>query len=198
MSEQPGAREIAGGDSAASDPAAAAQPADRPGAADALLLRMTGIEKRYAGVRALRGVDLEVIEGEVHGLVGENGAGKSTLIKILSGAEQADAGQVEYDGHPVHFGSTAAALSSGIGTVFQEPQVFPDLTVAENVFVGRELRTGDGRVNWAEQERRCLELLNALHLDPNLTNRTMGELSVATWQLVSIAKALAADCRILI
>src|SRR3954470_20996239 len=167
-------------------------------AANEPLLRMTGIEKRYAGVRALRGVDFEVLPGEVHGLIGENGAGKSTLIKILSGVEQADAGHIEYDGRTVHFGSTAAALASGIGTVFQEPQVFPDLTVAENVFVGRELRTGDRRVDWAEQEKHCVELLRSLHLDPSLAHRTMGDLSVATWQLVSIAKALAADCRILI
>jgi rhamnose transport system ATP-binding protein len=167
-------------------------------AANEPLLRMTGIEKRYAGVRALRGVDFEVLAGEVHGLIGENGAGKSTLIKILSGVEHADGGSIEYDGRKVHFGNTATALASGIGTVFQEPQVFPDLTVAENVFVGRELRTGDRRVDWAEQEKHCVELLRSLHLDPSLAHRTMGDLSVATWQLVSIAKALAADCRILI
>jgi rhamnose transport system ATP-binding protein len=165
---------------------------------DVPLLRMSGIEKRYAGVRALRGVDFEVLAGEVHGLVGENGAGKSTLIKILSGVEHADAGRIEYDGQQVHFTSTAAALVSGIGTVFQEPQVFPDLTVAENVFVGREVRTGDRRIDWPEQERHCVELLQSLHLEPGLAHRTMGDLSVATWQLVSIAKALAADCRILI
>ena len=173
-------------------------PAPAGPAIEAPLLKMSGIEKRYAGVRALRGVDFEVLAGEVHGLIGENGAGKSTLIKILSGVEQSDAGHIEYDGQQVHFTSTAAALASGIGTVFQEPQVFPDLTVAENVFVGRELRTGDRRVNWAEQERHCVDLLRSLHLDPGLSHRTMGDLSVATWQLVSIAKALASDCRILI
>ena len=173
-------------------------PAAAGPAADAPLLKMSGIEKRYAGVRALRGVDFEVLAGEVHGLIGENGAGKSTLIKILSGVEQSDGCHVEYDGKQVHFTNTAAALASGIGTVFQEPQVFPDLTVAENVFVGRELRTGDRRVDWAEQARHCVDLLRSLHLDPGLAHRTMGDLSVATWQLVSIAKALASDCRILI
>src|SRR5438105_2797577 len=151
------------------------------------LLRMSGISKRYAGVHALRGVGLEILAGEVHGVVGENGAGKSTLIKILSGVERADSGRVSYGGKAVHFTSTAAALASGIGTVFQEPQVFGDLTVAENVFVGRELRTRDGRVDWPEQERRCAELLASLHLDPHLVHRTMSDLPVATWQLVSIA-----------
>src|SRR2546423_7858537 len=90
------------------------------------LLLMSGISKRYAGVHALRGVGLDVLAGEVHGVVGENGAGKSTLIKILSGAERADSGRISYGAKAVHFTSTAAALASGIGTVFQEPQVFGD------------------------------------------------------------------------
>jgi rhamnose transport system ATP-binding protein len=115
----------------------AAPPGDHP------LLAMRGIVKRYAGVQALRGVDFDVTAGEVHALVGENGAGKSTLIKIVSGVEQADAGTVLLDGRRVRFHSTAAALQAGIGTVFQEPHVFADLTVAENIFVGREIRTPD-------------------------------------------------------
>jgi rhamnose transport system ATP-binding protein len=167
-------------------------------AGDHPLLAMRGIVKRYAGVQALRGVDFEVVAGEVHALVGENGAGKSTLIKIVSGVEQADAGEVLLDGRRVRFNSTAAALQAGIGTVFQEPHVFADLTVAENVFVGREIRTPDGRVDWEEQQRRCLQLLEQLHIDPRIAERTMELLPVATWQLVSIAKALAAEARILI
>jgi rhamnose transport system ATP-binding protein len=167
-------------------------------AGDKPLLVMRGIEKRYAGVRALRGVDFDVKAGEVHALVGENGAGKSTLIKIVSGVEQADAGEVLLDGSRVRLTSTAAALQAGIGTVFQDPHVFADLTVAENVFVGREIRTPDGRVDWEQQYRHCLELLEQLHIDPRIADRTMEHLPVATWQLVSIAKALAAEARILI
>jgi rhamnose transport system ATP-binding protein len=165
---------------------------------DPPLLSLRGIVKRYAGVQALRGVDFDLAAGEVHALVGENGAGKSTLIKIVSGAEQADAGSITLDGKRTRFNSTAAALQAGIGTVFQEPHVFADLTVAENVFVGREIRTRDGRVDWERQRRRCLELLEQLHLDPGIADRTMEHLPVATWQLVSIAKALAADARVLI
>jgi rhamnose transport system ATP-binding protein len=170
----------------------AAPPGDKP------VLVMRGIEKRYAGVRALRGVDFDVYAGEVHALVGENGAGKSTLIKIVSGVEQADAGEVLLDGSRIRLSSTAAALQAGIGTVFQDPHVFADLTVAENVFVGREIRTPDGRVDWEQQYRHCLELLEQLHIDPRIADRTMEHLPVATWQLVSIAKALAAEARILI
>ena len=170
----------------------AAPPGDHP------LLAMRGIVKRYAGVQALRGVDFDVTAGEVHALVGENGAGKSTLIKIVAGVEQADAGTVLLDGRRVRFNSTAAALQAGIGTVFQEPHVFADLTVAENIFVGREIRTPDGRVDWEQQFRRCLGLLEQLHIDPRIAERTMEHLPVATWQLVSIAKALAAEARILI
>ena len=108
------------------------------------LLRLRGVQKRYGGVRALRGVDLDVLAGEVHAIVGENGAGKSTLIKIVSGAEAADAGTVEIDGAPLHGGNTQEAMEAGIATVYQEPHLFGELTVAENVFLGRELRAAGG------------------------------------------------------
>jgi rhamnose transport system ATP-binding protein len=174
------------------DTSAGRAPGDQP------LLTLRGVVKRYAGVQALRGVDFEVDAGEVHALVGENGAGKSTLIKIVSGVEQAGAGEIFLDGRQVRFTSAAAALQAGIGTVFQEPHVFADLTVAENVFVGREIRTPDRRVAWDRQRVRCLALLDQLHLDRSIVDRTMEQLPVATWQLVSIAKALAADARVLI
>ncbi|MBX6768635.1 MAG: sugar ABC transporter ATP-binding protein, partial [Actinomadura rubrobrunea] len=102
------------------------------------LLRLTGVRRGYGGVQALRGVDFEVRAGEVHALVGENGAGKSTLIKIISGAEAADAGTVEMAGRVLPGGSTAAAFEAGIATVYQEPQLFGELPVAENIFLGRE------------------------------------------------------------
>jgi len=163
----------------------------------AVLLRLRGVQKRYGGVRALLGVDVEVRAGEVHALVGENGAGKSTLIKIVSGAEVADDGTVEVNGAPLAGGSTQAAMEAGIATVYQEPHLFGELTVAENVFLGRELRAG-GRVDWAAQRTRVGELLDQIGLDPGLGDVRVADLPVAEQQLVSIAKAFAHSAKVLI
>jgi rhamnose transport system ATP-binding protein len=162
-----------------------------------VLLRLRGVQKRYGGVRALRGVDLDVLAGEVHALVGENGAGKSTLIKIVSGAEVADEGTVELGGTPLTGGSTQAAMEAGIATVYQEPHLFGELTVAENVFLGRELRAS-GRVDWATQRTRVSELLTQIGLDPAIGEVRVADLPVAEQQLVSIAKAFAHSAKILI
>jgi rhamnose transport system ATP-binding protein len=161
------------------------------------LLRLTGIRKRYGGVRALDGVDFEVRPGEVHALVGENGAGKSTLIKIVSGAETADEGTVTMAGQPLSAGNTSAALGVGIATVYQEPQLFAELSVAENIFVGRELRRGV-LVDRPAQRRRAVELLDRLGLDPALSDVRAADLPVAEQQLVSIAKAFAHEAKVLI
>ena len=161
------------------------------------VLRLTGVEKRYGGVRALRGVDLELQAGEVHAIVGENGAGKSTLIKIISGAEVADRGAIEIDGQTLPAGSTTSALGAGIATVYQEPQLFGELTVAENVFIGRELRRR-GVVDRGQQRERVLELLERIGLDPELADVRVADLPVAEQQLVSVAKAVSQDPRILI
>jgi rhamnose transport system ATP-binding protein len=161
------------------------------------LLRLTGIRRRYGGVRALDGVDFEVRAGEVHALVGENGAGKSTLIKIVSGAETADEGTVTMAGRPLAAGDTSAALGAGIATVYQEPQLFAELSVAENIFVGRELRRGV-LVDRPAQRSRAVELLERLGLDPALADVRAADLPVAEQQLVSIAKAFAREARVLI
>ena len=161
------------------------------------LLRLRGVQKRYGGVWALRGVDLDVLAGEVHALVGENGAGKSTLIKIVSGAEVADEGTVEIDGAPLTGGSTQAAMEAEIATVYQEPHLFGELTVAENVFLGRELRA-NGRVDWATQRTRVGELLSQIGLDPAIGDVRVADLPVAEQQLVSIAKAFAHSAKVLI
>ena len=160
-------------------------------------LTLTGVVKSYGAVRAIRHADLELLPGQVHALVGENGAGKSTLIKIVSGATAPDAGTVSYDGEPVSIGSTVDAIALGIATVYQEPQLFGELTVAENVFMGREV-VKRGRVDWAAQNERVVDLLGALGLPAKLATATVGSLSVATQQQVSIAKALAGKCGILI
>ncbi|RDI75813.1 ABC-type sugar transport system ATPase component [Gaiella occulta] len=162
------------------------------------LLSLRGIDKRFFGVQALRKVDFDVHEGEVHALVGENGAGKSTLIKIIAGAEQPDAGEIHIDGERVEITSTQQAFRLGVVTVYQEPQIFPDLSVVENVFLGRELRDRFGSVDMGAQRERVRELLSSLYLDPSLDGQRMGDLSLAEQQLVLICKALAQDARVII
>ncbi|WP_199255655.1 sugar ABC transporter ATP-binding protein [Mycolicibacterium mengxianglii] len=160
-------------------------------------LTLTGVVKSYGAVKAIRHADFEVQPGQVHALVGENGAGKSTLIKIVSGATAPDAGEMTYDGERVSITSTVDAIALGIATVYQEPQLFSELTVAENIFMGREIVTR-GRVDWAAQNEQVVALLESLGLPAELVTATVGGLSVATQQQVSIAKALAGDAGVLI
>ncbi|HTF48456.1 MAG TPA: sugar ABC transporter ATP-binding protein [Pseudonocardia sp.] len=160
-------------------------------------LSMTGVAKRYGAVRAIRHADIEVAAGTVHALVGENGAGKSTLIKILSGAVTADAGAIVFDGAPVQIANTTDAIALGIATVYQEPQLFAELTVSENIFLGRELRAGP-RIDWAAQHAKVVELLELLGVPAKDATAPVGELSIAEQQQVSIAKALAGDAKVLI
>ncbi|HET8868766.1 MAG TPA: sugar ABC transporter ATP-binding protein [Agrococcus sp.] len=160
-------------------------------------LEMRDISKRYGGVRAIRHADLTVRPGTVHALVGENGAGKSTLIKILAGAEQPDTGTIAIDGHAVAIGSTSDAIALGVQTVYQEPQLFPELTVAENFFVGREITRGPA-IDWRAQAPRMLELLDTVGLARGLASQPLGSLSIAKQQQVSIAKALLERASVLI
>ena len=160
-------------------------------------LELHDISKRYGGVRAIRHADLTVAPGTVHAVVGENGAGKSTLIKIIAGAESADTGTMAFEGAPMHLTSTQDALGHGIQTVYQEPQLFAELTVSENIFVGRELVRA-GRVDWSAQHVRVLELLELLGLPARYATRAVGDLSIAEQQQVSIAKALAGNAKVLI
>ncbi|WP_028933371.1 sugar ABC transporter ATP-binding protein [Pseudonocardia spinosispora] len=163
----------------------------------ALRLSMTDVSKRYGAVRAIRHADIEVAAGSVHALVGENGAGKSTLIKILSGAVTPDTGTVVFDGSPAQITSTTDALALGIATVYQEPQLFAELTVSENIFLGRELRSGP-RIDWAAQHAKVVELLDLLGIPAAAATAAVGTLSIAEQQQVSIAKALAGDAKLLI
>jgi len=160
-------------------------------------LAMRGISKSFGAVRAIRSAEISIQAGRVHALVGENGAGKSTMIKILSGVEQADTGTIEFEGAPVTIASTGDAIALGIATVYQEPQLFPELTVSENIFTGREIRKG-GRVAWAEQNAKVVELLELLGLPARYATVPVGELSIAAQQQVSIAKSLAGDAKVLI
>src|SRR3954471_9594645 len=115
------------------------QTSGQTGAQAGALLAMSGIVKEFPGVRALAGVDLEVRAGEVHCLLGQNGAGKSTLIKVLSGVHAPDAGTITWDGEPTTLSSPSQALSRGMATIYQELDLVPELTVAENIFLGHEV-----------------------------------------------------------
>lgn len=158
---------------------------------------MRGISKRFGAVRAISTADLTVAPATVHAIVGENGAGKSTLVSIVSGAVAPDSGTVEFDGRPAEIRDTAAAIALGVATVYQEPHLFGELSVAENIFLGRELRRG-ARIDWAAQQVRVLELLELIGLPAAIATRSVGELSIAQRQQVSIAKALAAEATVLI
>ncbi|MFD0864532.1 sugar ABC transporter ATP-binding protein [Tessaracoccus lubricantis] len=155
------------------------------------------MSKRYGGVRAIRSADFTLMPGEVHAVVGENGAGKSTMIKIIAGAEYADTGTFEMDGEPVQVRSAAEALNMGIATVYQEAQLFGQLTVGENIFLGRE-KTQGARIDWAAQKKEVVDLLAAFGLPESFVTRKVEELSAAEQQQVSIAKALAEEAKILI
>jgi rhamnose transport system ATP-binding protein len=160
-------------------------------------VRVSGIGKSFGGVTAIHTADLAVRPGTVHALVGENGAGKSTLIKIISGAETPDRGMIEFDGRPVTLTGTTDAMSLGVATVYQEPQLFAELTVTENIFTGRELRRA-GRVDWRRQRDQVDQLLELIGLPARLATRPVGQLSIAVQQQVSIAKALAQQASVLI
>ncbi|OLT15440.1 sugar ABC transporter ATP-binding protein [Pseudonocardia sp. CNS-139] len=158
---------------------------------------MRGIVKQFPGVRALDGVDLDVTAGEVHCLLGQNGAGKSTLIKVLAGAHTPDAGEIVWAGRPVTFGSPQAADAAGIATIYQELDLVPGLTVAENVVLGHEpSRLGFSRLRAADDKaRRLLRRLGHPEIPPR---RELGRLSAAGQQIVSMARALAKDARLIV
>ena len=161
-----------------------------------VLLEMKGIGKTFPGVKALEGVNLSVREGQVHALLGENGAGKSTLIKILSGAYTRDEGEIMFDGKRADIKAPADAEDLGISTIYQEFNLTPNMTIAENIFLGH-LPTKAGRVDWATVNRRSRELLDSLDVRLPVDTLT-GGLSVAQQQMVEIAKALNRNTRILI
>ena len=161
------------------------------------LLTMAGIVKAFPGVRALDGVDLEVLPGEVHCLLGQNGAGKSTLIKVLAGAHQPDDGVITWRGEPTTLGSPVAALRLGIATMYQELDLVPGLSVAENIFLGNESAVFGftKRHTMRGAARHLLHRLGHPEIPPG---REVGLLSSAGQQLVSMARALAHDARLIV
>ena len=157
---------------------------------------MRRIDKSFPGVRALRGVSMKLSGGEVLGLVGENGAGKSTLIKVLGGAHAPDAGEILIEGKVAHIPSPTAAQQAGVSIIYQEFNLIPDLTVRENIFLGRE-ETRMGFVKASREHRATLELFEriGINIDPNARCR---ELTVAQQQTVEIAKALSVNAKIIV
>jgi ribose transport system ATP-binding protein len=161
------------------------------------LLEMRGIVKRFPGVLALGGVDLDVQAGEVHCLLGQNGAGKSTLIKVLSASYQPDEGEVLWEGEAVALPTPQAAMRLGISTIYQELDLVPELTVAENIFLGHELAAA-GISRRARTNREARDLLVRLGHPEISVTRAVGRLSPAAQQIVSMARALSQDTRLLI
>lgn len=164
--------------------------------ADALL-QMTGIVKEFPGVRALDGVDLDVRAGEVHCLLGQNGAGKSTLIKVLSGFHQPDAGTIVWNGEQTSFSTPAKAIEHGVATIYQELDLVPHLDVTENVYLGHEVSKA-GFTQRGQARKQVREILARLGHSEIAPTRIVGGLSPAQQQVVSMARALSRETRLLV
>ncbi len=161
-------------------------------------ITLTQVGKSFVGLKVLSGVNFDVRPGEVHALLGENGAGKSTLIKIMAGLHRPDEGEIRIDGKPVSFASPREAHHAGIATVHQELLLFPELTVAENVFLGQTPKTAWGGVDWTRMRKRAGELLDSLDSHDLDVDARVGSLSVANRQRVEIARALSQEARVVI
>lgn len=162
------------------------------------VLEMRHIYKTFPGVKALQNVDFTLKKGEIHALMGENGAGKSTLIKVLTGVEEFETGEIMIDGcdHTIINRSPQEAQQKGISTVYQEINLCPNLTVAENLFIGREPRRG-GLIDWKTMNRKASELLDSLDINADVT-KTIDNYSIAIQQMIAIARAVDMSAKVLI
>ncbi|MGK5444484.1 sugar ABC transporter ATP-binding protein [Micromonospora sp. URMC 105] len=160
------------------------------------VLEVRDVCKHFRGVRALDGVSLSVAPGEVHALVGENGAGKSTLIKVITGVYQADSGEIHYRGEPVAFGRPLDAQRAGISTIYQEVNLIPLLSIARNLFLGREPRRF-GLVDVGRMNREATEVLARYGVDVDVT-RPLRSMSLGAQQMVALARAVAVDAKVLV
>jgi ribose transport system ATP-binding protein len=161
------------------------------------ILEVQGVSKEFPGVKALNAVDLSVLKGQVHALIGENGAGKSTLIKILAGVYTKDSGEILFDGTPVDIGSPSVSLRFGIKVVFQELSLIPHLTVAENVFLESFPLRKNKTIDWDELNRKTSHILDSIGLDLNPKTRLI-KLTVSQQQMVEIARALSHEAKLII
>lgn len=162
-----------------------------------IALRIEGVCKGYPGVQALQDINLEFQSGCIHALAGQNGAGKSTLVKILSGAEQPDKGQLYLDGRPVSFQTPQDAQTAGIQTIYQELSLVPQLSIAENICLGNLPRSRTGKVDWAAMRAAARAALQRIGFDLDVT-RAVETYSVAEQQAVELAKALRKKARVLL
>lgn len=179
-------------------PPASASPASvsessAPASTAAELIRLEKISKAFAGIHALRSVDFDLNAGEVHALCGENGAGKSTLMRVLGGEMRPDAGQILLDGTPIRFSGPTDAIGRGISVIHQEMALAPDLTVAENIFLGAL----PAAINWPGLRERARKVIERLGFDISPSDQ-VSDLSVAHQQVVEIAKALSRDARVIV
>ncbi len=164
---------------------------------EAVLLSMKGISKTFPGVKALHNVDFTLHRGEIHALMGENGAGKSTLIKVLTGAEEFETGKITLDGKQMINRSPQEAQQNGISTVYQEINLCPNLSVAENLFIGREPKKRNGTIDWKAMNRKAAEAFLELDIPLDVT-LTLDHYSVAVQQMVAIARAVDISSKVLI
>lgn len=160
-------------------------------------ISMKGINKSFAGNPVLKNAQFELADGEIHALVGENGAGKSTLMKILTGVYTRDGGEVLVDGRPVNFTHPKEAEAAGIVFIYQEINAMPDLSVTENMFIGREIRKRFGVIDKVKMEQQAEEVLQRLGVRIRV-KKPMGELSIGQQQMIEVAKALMVDAKVII
>ena len=161
------------------------------------ILQFENVTKRFPGVLALDSVSFDVLKGEVHALVGENGAGKSTLIKIVTGVYQKTSGSILFQGKLIDYQNPHEALRNGIAAIYQELNLIPALTVAENIFMGHHIRNERGFIDWKKMREEAQKLIDFLEVDVEIDAK-VGTLGVAKKQVVEIAKALSLNAQILI
>ncbi|MBE1515059.1 sugar ABC transporter ATP-binding protein [Nesterenkonia halotolerans] len=161
------------------------------------VLELAGVRKTFGSVTALADGSITVYPGSIHALVGENGAGKSTLIKIVAGLHRRDRGTFRFRGADAAFNSTAEAKNAGIAVIYQEPTLFPDLSVTENIFMGRQPRSRGGRIDKHAMQQEAAEIFDRLGVNLDL-NRPADGLSIADQQIIEIAKAISLDAHLLI
>lgn len=162
------------------------------------ILKLEHISKSFGGIYALTDVSLTLKKGEILAVVGENGAGKSTLMKIIVGVLKPDSGTIIFDGNSVNHNNVADASKLGISIVFQEPNIFPDLSVLENMFFGIEIKNKYGSCAWKEMYNQAVEVLKKVDVPAEVLDKKMGDLSIGTQQLILIARGINMDSKILI